>query len=103
MWTLTRNECPCNRAHLWPGSTFGNRWAASKVNSLKMSTWSLGLVHLGRPVRIIGPTRYTERPIGRAGWIILRTPEGPDPPDTCLTCGILHRESRIHHFGTSGF
>ena len=79
MCTLTRNECPCSRAHLCPGSTFGNRWAASKVNSLKISTGSLGLVHLGRPIGIIGPTRYTERPIGRVGWIILRTPEGPGP------------------------
>src|SRR5579871_1233367 len=32
-----RNECPCRRAHLWPGGTCGRRWAASMVNSLKIS------------------------------------------------------------------
>src|SRR3546814_10259172 len=33
----TTNECPCSRAHLWPGGTFGSRCAASMVKVLKMS------------------------------------------------------------------
>ena len=32
-----RNECPCSRAHLWPGGTLGSRCAASMVKVLKMS------------------------------------------------------------------
>src|SRR3546814_9674169 len=35
--TSTTNECPCSRAHLWPGGTFGSRCAASMVKVLKMS------------------------------------------------------------------
>src|SRR5690242_13027657 len=34
----TLNECPWSRPHLWPGGTAGRRCAASKVNSLKIST-----------------------------------------------------------------
>ena len=45
---LDPERVPVQPAHLCPGSTFGNRSATSKVNSLKMSTRSLGLVHLGR-------------------------------------------------------
>src|SRR6185312_9250223 len=36
-WTATRKECPCRRAHLWPGGTLGRRCAASMRNSLKIS------------------------------------------------------------------
>ena len=59
---------------------FGNRWAASKVNSLKMSTRSPGLVHLGRSLRIIGPTRCTQVRITDAGMNISRAREGVSLP-----------------------
>ena len=38
---------PVQPAHLWPGGTWGSRWAASKVNSLKISTSSVSSVSLG--------------------------------------------------------
>src|SRR3989442_1099875 len=28
-WTSTRNECPCRRAHLWPGGAGGRRGAGA--------------------------------------------------------------------------
>ena len=88
MCTPTRNECPCSRAHLCPGSTFGSRWAASKVNSLKISTRSLGFVHLGRPFRIIGkrpvtPGCRSAMPAGQLSRQRKRRALGP-----CLTCGL---------------
>src|SRR2546430_821897 len=33
----TSNECPCNRARLWPGGRLGSRCAASIVNDLRIS------------------------------------------------------------------
>src|SRR3954453_676080 len=40
-WSATLKEWPWRRAQLWPGATMGQKWAASKVNSLKIS---IGLV-----------------------------------------------------------
>src|SRR5688572_3783266 len=38
MRTVTRNECPCTRRHLWSAATCGRWWAASKRNLLASST-----------------------------------------------------------------
>src|ERR1700712_2740773 len=36
-WSSSLNECPWSRPHLCPAGTFGSRWAASTMNSLKIS------------------------------------------------------------------